>query len=233
MAQLAKIGGGMTLSPGILAKIEEIAREQYKAQSSLSSPSFDRTARFNIALEAATRAVEFALAEKEKAPLPDSLVKVAEEILANVKEDNEPEDVGSVVGILERLLAEQAGEIDRLRADFEQYIMRLAAVLTVADGGSNRSEIEAPDTVEYVRSCPTMQSVLRLRERAESAERELAEAREAIRDASCELSGDAALDDERLRYEEIQLTRGWRQEWRSLPAVRAALVEETPTGASA
>ncbi len=49
------------------------------------------------------------------------------------------------------------------------------------------------------------------------------EAREAIRDALDETSGAAALDDERLPYEEIQVTRGWRAEWKNLPAVKAAM----------
>jgi hypothetical protein len=52
---------------------------------------------------------------------------------------------------------------------------------------------------------------------------DLAAAEEAIRDAHDETSGAAACDDERLPYEEIQVTRGWRAEWRNLPAVRKAL----------
>ena len=52
---------------------------------------------------------------------------------------------------------------------------------------------------------------------------ELEEAREAIRDAAEETSGTSLVDDERLSYEEIQVTRGWRNEWRGLPAVSKAL----------
>lgn len=56
---------------------------------------------------------------------------------------------------------------------------------------------------------------------------EIAALREAVESAAEEISGmGIVFSDERVSYEEVQITRGWREEFLALPAVRRALEEE-------
>jgi len=51
----------------------------------------------------------------------------------------------------------------------------------------------------------------------------LAEAEEAIREAADEVGGEPEFSDERCSYETIQVSYGWRKEWRESAPVQRAL----------
>lgn len=75
------------------------------------------------------------------------------------------------------------------RAELEQYRMRLAGALTAADGYFTRAMRDEPDTVEYVRTCPTIDTVIRRQEEATKLRSDLENARARIAERVCDGCG--------------------------------------------
>lgn len=114
------------------------------------------------------------------------------------------------------------GFIERRRA-FPLVIENLATQLA-AEREKVRERDERIAESKVAEHIETLQAVIReFSDRAESAERDLADAEEAIRLASEQIDVSPTFEDERVSYVEVQMDRGFRAEWLSLPAVRRAL----------
>lgn len=66
------------------------------------------------------------------------------------------------------------------RAEAEQYRLRLAGALTAADGYFTRAMRDEPTTVEFIKHCPTIDTVIRRMEERNEARARVAKLRAAL-----------------------------------------------------
>jgi chromosome segregation ATPase len=72
------------------------------------------------------------------------------------------------VAALKRQLQKVGHELEDAHEELEQYRMRLAGALTTVEG--NMLDVqEKPDTIEYLRTCPTIAATVRVRRELEEA----------------------------------------------------------------